>query len=360
MTFSSSTTRRSKFTLAGACALAFGLSTSAGYAQIINPTNLGSGDPLQRGVGEALRSGTQGGTIGESLRRGVGEAVQSAVETPGQTLQRDQQLRWQQQVDAQQRGQFTQPGNIAVNPQGNIPYGTGTLYQDQQGRSYYLDNLGRRVFTQPQAYGQVQTYGQVQGYGQMQPGYSQPQGVRQPSATVRSSMQASGPQGATLGVSIEPADQGVRVLNVRSGSAAEQAGLRRDDIIRRVNGQDIVGVQSLIQSVNSTADGRLEIEIERNGQQEQMVATVSSSDASYRMAKPAIDDGRQGTSEEVRSLKSQLTQLQEDFEALRQEVMSLKTSSDETEPSRDTLPTPPSTPSPEPGLFDDTTADQNK
>jgi hypothetical protein len=320
MNISLTKTVRSKLCLLGAFALAAGLSSPSG-AQITSPTIPGGGDPVQRGVGEALRSGTQGGTIGDSLRRGLGEAAQSAIETPGQTMQRDQQLRMQPQFDVQQRGQFAQP-----QP------GAGTLYQDEQGRSYYLDDRGSRVFTQPQGYTQ-------------QPRMIQPGVTRQPGITgqagASAGMQASTAQGPSLGVSIEPVDQGVRVLDVRGGSAAEQAGLRRGDVIRSVNGQPVVSVQSLVQRVNESAGGEMEIEVMRDGREEQVVAMIREADPAYRMARPAIDDTAQsGMSEQIAVLQSKLAKLQDEVVALRQVVSELRVPRDDVELLNNTAPTP--------------------
>lgn len=319
-----------KLALSGVCAMGVGVAT-ASHAQ-------DTSDPLQRGVGESIRSGIQGGSIGESLRRGVGEAAQSAIESPAQTAQRDQQLRMQQQFDAQQRGQFG-------TPQG------GTLYRDQQGGSYYLDNQGTRVYTQQQGrYSSQQGYAPQQGYMPSQVGGSS-QATAQ--GQIAGSRQTSN-QGPTLGVAIENAEQGVRVLNVRPGSAAEEAGLQRGDIIQSVNGQSVRSPQALVQSIHASGGGQLDLQVVRNGQPEQMTAMLSSGDATHRMAKPAIQSGasgQSGMSQQFNQLQTQLAELQKNVESLRQEVMELKTS--ENGDSVDALPAVPVDESPA-DLFQDT------
>lgn len=344
-----------RIALAGACAISVGMST-ASLAQdfgISAPQTTDS--PLQRGLGETLRSGVQGGSVGDALRRGVGEAAQSAIESPGQTAQRDQ-FRTQQQLDAQQRAQLGAP-------QG------GSLYQDQQGRSYYLDSQGTRVYSQQQAYGQQPRYSSQPGYSP-QPSLAQPQVGAQTQSTAQGQIasrgQTSDRQRPTLGVAIESAEQGVRVTDVRPGSAAEQAGLQRGDIIQSVNGMNITSPQVLVQSISSSAGGQAELTVIRNGQSEQMTAMLSDADSSYRVAKPAMESG--GMAEQFSKLQLQLSELQKDFDSLRQEVMALKTPQADTHLLDNTSPTEvndsPAAPSPAApadespaDLFNDSAAD---
>ncbi|MGV3484658.1 MAG: PDZ domain-containing protein, partial [Planctomycetaceae bacterium] len=254
----------------------------------------------------------EGGTLGDSLRSGLGEAARSAVESPDQTAQRDQLRLQQQQWDAQQRAQIgAQAG--------------GTIYQDDRGQRYTLDAQGGRVYMQ-------------------QPGSNQFQGQSQPQAVVQGN--AAGQwqpnrQGPTLGVAIEGAEQGVRVLDVRPGSAAEKAGIQRGDVITAVNGQNISSPQALVQSIGS-ANGQIDLAIVRNGQPTQMTAMLTASQDMQRVAKPAIEGESQGAglSEDFAQLQSQMAELQQELQSLRQEVMDLKTSKGtQTETLNNTPPT---------------------
>lgn len=293
------TSRRvSKLAIGTACAVAFGVSTTAhaqegsiqseGAPQITERLNPGigtkPGGALERGLNETIRSGVQGGNLGDAVRRGVGEAAQSSIESPQQTLQRDQQLRTQQQLQMNQRA------GIGTS---------GTIYQDAQGRSFYMDQQGRQVFIQPGVQGQAQW----QTQGQSAQGQTRAQ---------------SGP---TLGAMIEQTPEGVRVVQVQPGSAAEAAGLQSGDVLMSFNGNQVNDPSSLVQEIRSTQTGQpVDVVVRRNGEEQRLTATFqdrSEGDDSYSVAKPATDSQ---DSQKIGQLESELEALRKDFNNLKQRL----------------------------------------
>ncbi len=89
----------------------------------------------ERGISRAVQGTLQGQSPGDAIRSGLGEAAQSSVETPQQTMQRDQN----RQLQNQQAWQNQQP--LPATP-------TGQPWQrDEQGRLYYQDASGQRVYS---------------------------------------------------------------------------------------------------------------------------------------------------------------------------------------------------------------------
>ena len=60
-------------------------------------------------------------------------------------------------------------------------------------------------------------------------------------------------------------DEGVYVSAVERGSKAQRAGLRRGDVIRAVNKQDIVDLDDFEDAIDGE-DGPFALSVERNGQ----------------------------------------------------------------------------------------------
>jgi membrane-associated protease RseP (regulator of RpoE activity) len=84
----------------------------------------------------------------------------------------------------------------------------------------------------------------------------------QPGATVRSLAVLAG-RGAQLGVSVRDLDaeqarsqSGAVVEDVRAGSAAEKAGIKKGDVIAEFDGERVRGVRHLSRLVTETPDGR--------------------------------------------------------------------------------------------------------
>jgi Do/DeqQ family serine protease len=73
--------------------------------------------------------------------------------------------------------------------------------------------------------------------------------------------------------------QGVLVSNVRSGSAAEKAGVKRGDIITAINGEKIEDSNVLRNKVAGTLPGsEIKLTILRNGEQQDLSATLDEFD----------------------------------------------------------------------------------
>ena len=70
-----------------------------------------------------------------------------------------------------------------------------------------------------------------------------------------------------LGVGIEDADNGARLVEVRSGSPAAEAGLRQGDVVTGVTGNEIGSADELREAVAARKPGdSLELTVERDGE----------------------------------------------------------------------------------------------
>ena len=149
-------------------------------------------------------------------------------------------------------------------------------------------------------------------------------------------------QGPLLGVSVQPAERGVIVTDVRAGTAAEQAGVQRNDVIVGVNGQAIQSRQALIQAVRASAGGKMIVNVIRDGQSKQLTAMISQDDSTYRMARPVIDaDQNNGSvSGSYEELRQQVMKLRKDLAALRQEVNALNVTGNDRSLLNNTESTP--------------------
>ncbi len=70
-----------------------------------------------------------------------------------------------------------------------------------------------------------------------------------------------------LGLKVQDTEdgKGVKVLSVESGSAAEKAGLQKDDIITKVNGEDVNDVNDVREQLNELNDNdNFKVEAKRN------------------------------------------------------------------------------------------------
>jgi serine protease Do len=115
---------------------------------------------------------------------------------------------------------------------------------------------------------------------------------------------------ARLGVTVQEMNQtladsfkldkpeGALVANVESGSAADKAGLKTGDVIRKVNGQAIVASGDLPALIGQAAPGaRITLEIWRQGKHDELSATLGdASEKSTQLAKAdeGTDKGRLG------------------------------------------------------------------
>jgi predicted metalloprotease with PDZ domain len=82
---------------------------------------------------------------------------------------------------------------------------------------------------------------------------------------------------------------GVRVLAVRTGSAAEAAGVRTGDLLVSIAGEELKNADDLEAKLRSRAAGeRLELGIIRGGKQETIVATLGRRAATTESVPPAV------------------------------------------------------------------------
>lgn len=81
--------------------------------------------------------------------------------------------------------------------------------------------------------------------------------------------------GAFLGVGTEKVDDGVKVTSVSKESAAEKAGLKKDDIITKVDKEQISSPQDLVEAISShKPTEKVDITYKRNGKEEKITATL--------------------------------------------------------------------------------------
>jgi len=85
---------------------------------------------------------------------------------------------------------------------------------------------------------------------------------------------------AYLGVSSRKAEKGgATVLEVTKGSPAEKAGIKKDDIITKLNDTKIESPESLYEAVHSLKPGdKVNIVLTRDGKSQSVVATLDKSD----------------------------------------------------------------------------------
>jgi serine protease Do len=86
--------------------------------------------------------------------------------------------------------------------------------------------------------------------------------------------------GPRLGVSLDDgAERGAVVTDVREGSAAEKAGIRKDDVIVRFAGEDVRSAAQMVRLVRETPAGRaVEVEIVRDGASQRLSVTLARAD----------------------------------------------------------------------------------
>jgi S1-C subfamily serine protease len=67
-----------------------------------------------------------------------------------------------------------------------------------------------------------------------------------------------------IGTQLEDGKEGVRVTDVLSGSPAERAGLKENDVVLRLNGADVGSSSELIEKIRARSSGdKLKLEVLR-------------------------------------------------------------------------------------------------
>ena len=90
---------------------------------------------------------------------------------------------------------------------------------------------------------------------------------------------------AFLGVQPETTEIGVRVNDIRPGTASFEAGLKNGDIITRLGGSQVSDVATLVKTIRDRVPGdNVEIEFVRNGQRSKTNATLAGRDYSGEQA----------------------------------------------------------------------------
>lgn len=239
----------------------------------------------ERGVNRAIQGTIQGQSPRDAIRSGLGEAAQSAVETPRQTMLRDQNQAFQQ--GPFQQGPFQQG-------RGTFPPAGQNWQRDAQGRFYYQDDSGRTIYRDQLQQQTAQTRNWFAGDQQAQ-------------------------QSGYFGSTVQAQQNGLAVNSIRENSFADNLGLRDGDVLLSVNGRGIATQSLLSEQLNQAQPGELlRIRVLRNGQEETIAATMPPQ-PTYSVAKPAIQRG---------SLASQVEALREEVAKLKSELDSLKTQYD--------------------------------
>jgi uncharacterized iron-regulated protein len=87
-------------------------------------------------------------------------------------------------------------------------------------------------------------------------------------------------QGVTLGVRLQESEQGVTVVSVVPGSAAEQAGLQADDILRGIDGSEVTENFDLIYRLKQKkSEERALLSVERDGAVREIEVDFSTAEA---------------------------------------------------------------------------------
>ncbi len=80
---------------------------------------------------------------------------------------------------------------------------------------------------------------------------------------------------AMLGVTSEKTDKGVRVESITKGSAAEKAGLKKEDIITRVGDKKIVTTDDLTEAIKKQKPGdKIDVSYLREGKEQKVTAEL--------------------------------------------------------------------------------------
>jgi S1-C subfamily serine protease len=76
-------------------------------------------------------------------------------------------------------------------------------------------------------------------------------------------------------VRLSDADNGAQVVEVTSGSPADDAGLQQGDVITEVDGDEIASGDDLRRAVAAAEPGdKLELTVQRNGETKTVTATL--------------------------------------------------------------------------------------
>lgn len=93
-------------------------------------------------------------------------------------------------------------------------------------------------------------------------------------------MELFGGQGAFLGVTTEGSSEGVRIVRVSENSAAAKAGLKKDDVITKVNDKAVFDHEQLSDEIDHyKPEDKVTITYKRNGKENKTTATLGKRSA---------------------------------------------------------------------------------
>lgn len=85
------------------------------------------------------------------------------------------------------------------------------------------------------------------------------------------------PAGDDIRSTVEEVD-GIRLTSIDSRSPAQLGGLLRDDIIQKINGKKVTGIQQILNTVEDTPPGEsIQVTVKRNGQLRAFTVEISES-----------------------------------------------------------------------------------
>lgn len=96
---------------------------------------------------------------------------------------------------------------------------------------------------------------------------------------------------AFLGITMEEGDGGVRITQVVSGSAAEKAGVKLDDVVTEIDGEEVRNTADLAALIRGRAVGdQVGLAVMRDGERQELAATLGQREAEE--AQPSARQGR--------------------------------------------------------------------
>ncbi len=224
--------------------------------------------PIDRGIDRAIQGVLQGDTVRDSVRGGASEAFQSSAETPQQTMLRDRAT--------------IQAGQNLQGPPGVQPWQV-----DAQGRAFYQDASGQRVYAQSNTDLRLNR--------------------QQNSLNISNNM---GGTNRNSGATIVPTQHGLMFQSVTQGGAAYTNGFRAGDVVVSVDGQS---VQTEADFYQRTSNGG-QVVVLRNGQQLSLTTDPSAySNSSY--SNSSVEQLRH----ELVALKQRIEKLESDLKKVMDE-----------------------------------------
>jgi S1-C subfamily serine protease len=95
-----------------------------------------------------------------------------------------------------------------------------------------------------------------------------------------------------LGVTVTDTDNGVTIRQVMPDSPADEAGLRRGDIIQAVDGTEVESAEKLIETIQAHAPGdEITLTVSRRGEASDVAVTLAERSAETEAVTPSFDFG---------------------------------------------------------------------